>query len=66
MAAVDGKPDELSATDVQLANTQNLNLPNHRVTHIKEGISSDATDALIEKIHDGKTVSFINTYAGSF
>ena len=66
LAAVDGKPDELSATDVQLVNTQNLNLPNFRVTHIKninnEDLPPDAIDALIEKTNNGETVSFINAY----
>ena len=64
LAAVDGNPNELSLKDVQLVNTNNLNLSSYRVTRIQyDGLRPNDTAVSIEKTENGKTVSYVDVYA---
>ena len=63
LAAVDGKPNELSPEDIQLVNTKNLRLPNYRVTRIKkDDMQPNETEVLIEHVTGGKTISYFDAY----
>ncbi|MBO7672488.1 hypothetical protein J6S88_03670 [bacterium] len=64
LAAVDGNPNELSPQDVRLANTQNLNLPNHKVTRIQRNdMPPNESEVRIERMEGGRVASYCGVNA---